>query len=56
MEQQRNASPTRRGSGHLDETIGHGAVGYERAMIEFIRLAPIRRGTRPGHLCRVWSC
>ena len=37
MEQQRNASPTRRGSGHLDETIGHGGVGYERAMIEFIR-------------------
>src|SRR6476660_4575653 len=37
MEQQRNACPTRRGSGHLDETTGHAAVGYERAMIEFIR-------------------
>ena len=38
MEQQRNACPTRQGAGHLDETIGQGAVGYERAMIEFIRL------------------
>ena len=38
MEQQDNASPTRRGSGHLDETIGSGGVGCERAMIEFIRL------------------
>jgi hypothetical protein len=37
MEQQDNASPTRRGSGHLDETIGSGGVGCERAMIEFIR-------------------
>jgi len=37
MQQQRNACPTRRGSGHLDETTGHAAVGYERAMIEFIR-------------------
>src|SRR6476659_9798758 len=38
MEQQRNACPTRQGAGHLDETIGQGAVGYERAMIEFIQL------------------
>src|SRR6476659_4421137 len=37
MEQQRNASPTRRGSGHRDETIEPGGVGCERAMIEFIR-------------------
>jgi len=37
MEQQRNASPTGRGSGHRDETIEPGGVGYERAMIEFIR-------------------
>ena len=37
MEQQRNACPTRQGAGHLDETIGQGAVGYEHAMIEFIR-------------------
>ena len=38
MEQQRNACPSRQGAGHLDETIGQGAVGYERAMIEFIQL------------------
>ena len=37
MEQQRNASPTRQGSGHLDETMEPGGLGYERAMIEFIR-------------------
>jgi hypothetical protein len=37
MEQQRHASPTRRGSGHRDETMEPGRVGYERAMIEFIR-------------------
>jgi hypothetical protein len=37
MEQQRNASPTRRGSGRRDETIEPGGVGCERAMIEFIR-------------------
>src|SRR6478736_5698755 len=37
MEERRHASPIRRGSVHLDETIGHGGVGYERAMIEFIR-------------------
>jgi hypothetical protein len=37
MEQQRNASPTRRGSGHRDETIEPDGVGCERAMIEFIR-------------------
>ena len=37
MDQQRNGSPTRRGSGNRDGTIEPGAVGYERAMIEFIR-------------------
>src|SRR6476659_2521591 len=37
MEQQRNASPTGRGSGHRDETIEPGGDGYEHAMIEFIR-------------------
>ena len=37
MEQQHNGSPTRRGAGNRDETIAAGGVGYERAMIEFIR-------------------
>ena len=37
MEQQHNGSPTRRGSGNRDGTIEPGGVGYERAMIEFIR-------------------
>ncbi len=37
MEPQRNASPTRRGAGHRDETTEAGGIGDERAMIEFIR-------------------
>jgi hypothetical protein len=37
MDQQRTGSPTRRGSDNRDETIEPGAVGFERAMIEFIR-------------------
>ena len=37
MEQQRNASRIRRVPGRREETIETGGVGYERAMIEFIR-------------------
>ena len=37
MEHQRNGSRIRRGSGHRGEAIEPGGVGYERAMIEFIR-------------------
>jgi hypothetical protein len=37
MEQQHNGSPTRRGSDNRNGTIEPGGVGYERAMIEFIR-------------------
>jgi hypothetical protein len=37
MEQQRNTRLTGRGSGNRDETMEPRGVGYERAMIEFIR-------------------